>query len=275
MLLLFLTLATAMSGWITAQESEQAARRRMWASREAFYKKPVGELIRDLERDPGWLTVVQRLRVLDDRAAIGPLKLAFEKVSGKLEKQSIAAALLSLGVRDGPYFEFLAKPAVEAVRSGIPFPPLIDERGEPVAKQLSPTFLSWCAERGQEPTKAAQWAAFDLQMDLTSLALARDPRATEIFLEALRAPNLYLVAPSILGLAFLGRKEAIGPIIEAVGRFPPSSRPIQAVPLLLFDDPRAQEFARELVPKGVTRSSALEMYRRMLPLSADLTDRQN
>lgn len=267
-LLLLSALVASVAGWTLAQESEQDAQARMQTSREAFYKKPVEELLKDLEQHPGQLTVVQRLRVLDDKSAIGPLQRAFDRVDGKLEKQSIAAALLSLGVKDGPYFEFLAGPAREAARSDVPFPLRIDGQGDSVQQRLSPVFVVWCTERGLDPSTTAHWATVELQMELASLVFARDPRASEIFLEALDAPNLSVVAPSIMGLAVLGQKETIEPLIRAVLRFPPSSRAVQSIPLLLFDDPRAQAFALGLVPEGITRSSVLEAYGQILPSAA-------
>lgn len=261
---LALTLAFFMLA-IQAQDPVEEARAQGWAAWEAFLGKPVEELVKDLQRDPTDLVVVQRLRMLDDPAAIGPLKKAFDSVQGQHEKWVIASTLLSLGVRDGPYFDFLARAALEAIRSETPSPLDLDDSDWGVSGRFAPGFLVWCRERGLDPGRTAYSATYEVPQPVQLLAWARDPRAGDILLEALDSPNLVIVGNGIAGLAFLGRKDAIEPINRAVGRFSRAMRPLEAAALLLFDDPRAQELARQWIPDEQTRAVHLRHYLQFLP----------
>lgn len=250
---------------VHGQDPVEEAQARMWSQREAFYRKPVEELIKDLERDPGSLTVVQRLRTLNDPVAIAPLKKAFDKVEARFEKLVIASTLLSLGERDGPYFDFLAQAARDAIRSDSPFPLDLDDSDRGVSGQFAPDFLAWCRDRGLDPGQTAHRVLYEEPLSVQVLALALDPRAEAIFLEALQSPNLLIASHGITGLALLGKKAAIEPIERAVRRFSPGMRPRQAAALLLFDDPKAQELARHWIPDEATRSAHLRHYLQLLP----------
>lgn len=264
LLLLTLCVTTVAAGG-TSQQREPESREQRQAGIEAFYKAPVDDLIKGLNRDPSALTVVQRLRILNDPVAIGPLARAFERVDGELEKRIIAATLLSLGVGDGPYFELLAKPAREAARSEMPYPLQPRKKGEPAPSELDPTFLDWCRERGLDPNAMAHQATYEMPTALLGLGYARDPRAKEIFQEGLGSPNPLIVVHSVMGLDLLGQKDSIEPIIRGINRLPPPSRALPATWLLLFDDPTAQEFVRQWIPDEATRSAYLQAYREMIP----------
>lgn len=259
-----LTLAFFMLA-IHAQDPVEEARARMWAEREAFLGKPVEELVKDLERDPTDLVVIQRLRMLDDPAAIGPLKKAFDKAEGQHERWVIASTLLSLGVRDGPYFDFLARAALEAIRSETPFPLDLDDSDRGVSGRFPPDFLDWCRERGVDPGRTAYRALYEVPLPVQALSYARDSRAEDIFLKGLDSPNLIIVAHAITGLALLGRRNAIEPINRAVGRFSRAMRQHEAAALLLIDDPRAWELARRWIPDEETRAARLQFYLQLLP----------
>ncbi len=254
-------------GWHAAQKSEPETHEQSPAQVDEFFREPVEKLIARLERDPTNLPVVQRLRVLNDPAAVPALKKAFESAEPG-SKRAIAAALLSLGARSGPYFDFLAAPAREAARSDMPYPLPLDARDPSVPKQLNPDFLDWCNERGLEPNMMAQRATFDLPVLFLNLAFARDPRADEIFLQAIDSPNPLIVTNSVIGLALLSDRKAIEPIIRAIRLLPSASRPLPATGLLLFDEPVAQEFARQLIPDEAIRQAYLQAYRDMIPKAA-------
>ena len=179
----------------------------------------------------------------------------------------IAGALLSLGESDVLYFDYLAEPAREVAQSDMPFPLLVDERGQLSPRELSPTFVAWCGERQLEPTQTSFLAIYELHLDLMFLALARDIRSSDIFLRALDAPNFYTVNQGITGLALLRQRTSIAPIVRAAERMPVEIRQRPAAALMLFDVPEARELARRFVPDEKRLLAWAESYRQMLPRS--------
>ncbi|HSR68714.1 MAG TPA: hypothetical protein VLU25_12315 [Acidobacteriota bacterium] len=203
--------------------------------------------------------------MLNDAKAIQPLRRAFEKVETKREKQIIAATLLSLGEREARYFDFLAKHALEAIRMDMPFPILLDEEGNIVRKQLDPAFVAWCEERGLDPARTSRRALYDLPGDVMPLTWARDSRATDIFREALAAPNFYIANQGIIGLAILREPDEIQEIVETIRRMPPQFRERAAAALMVFDNAQAHALAREFVPDEERLKAFLEFYQRLVP----------
>lgn len=75
--------------------------------------------------------------------ATGPL--------GIRASQSIAGALIMLGVKDGVYFDEIAKYARDAIDANPPDTYALDSEGNETHNTYNPAFVEWCASRNLEP----------------------------------------------------------------------------------------------------------------------------
>lgn len=174
--------------------------------------KKVARLIERLSKNPNAPILAQKLRVLGDKSAIPALKEAFATAGSTQAKMACAIALVGLGA-DGAYWDFLEKPAVEAVDSGIPFP--LDYRQGAYSKEFSKEFTDWSASKGLPNEVAARLALKVYPMNVMSLAMTGDKRAIPILMKGVKSKNSLIRTHAAKGLAKLKHEPAIDEIYQA------------------------------------------------------------
>jgi hypothetical protein len=192
-----------------------------------------------------------------DRTVVPELNGAFNHVADPEEKGIIASFLLSSGISDSRYFEYLASRARAALEHPVPSPLLFDAQGNLVKGKFNPRYLSWCKKRRIAPDSFAYKALYGPAGEVYSLAASGDPRGFDLLLEALRSDNYVLAAIAAKGLAKIHDSKAIDPLIEACKKAPPDGAEAIAWGLVYFDDPKAQTAAE----KFFVHKSALDAVR--------------
>ncbi len=171
----------------------------------------------------------------------------FALTTNRRLKQRFASVLLSIGVKDNVYFNYLVSAAKAALSSDMPWPTLYDKDGQIVPKTINPAFLKWCKERGLDPRDTFEASYYEIPVPWYYLAGSGDPRAYDLLITGLHSANPMIVAWSATGLAKLQNPAAIEEIIEAYHRAPAETRAEIAETLLYFPDPRAQAAAEEFI----------------------------
>ena len=250
--MLFFCAATASAVDVSSAKTPKT-KPKTWEERDREFKnKSVDELVAMLKANPTQFRVIHRLRKLKDPKATGPLQDAFQVVKEKNKKQAIAAALVSLGVKDDSYWNYLEGFAKQTVEADVPFPIS--------GKERSPEFVEWCKKRGLDPEKTAG-DVMTAQSDILLLGLADDKRAIPLLLQGLKAKNPLVVDAAAMGLARVGYKPAIPQIVDAAKRQSPDMIGHTALYLLLFNDAAAQSAADELI----TDNKSIAFVRAMSP----------
>jgi HEAT repeat protein len=209
-----------------------------------------------LRGDPGAVSLDKQIFALTDEAKI---------------KRRIASILITLGIKDRVYFDYLVQEARKGLENEMPWPSAYDERGR-LNKDITPAFIAWCKEQGIDPNdphyasyRAANpiWLKWCMKRHLNlnnsryaayyeipdgwyDLAAARDPRAYDLLIEGLHSHNLMIAATAAKGLAGLQAPRAIDELIATGRRVPGEARYGIAEALLYFSDPKAQAAAEEL-----------------------------
>jgi len=209
-----------------------------------------------LRGDPGAVSLDKQIFALTDEAKI---------------KRRIASILITLGIKDRVYFNYLVQEARKGLENEMPWPSAYDERGR-LNKDITPAFIAWCKEQGIDPNdphyasyRAANpiWLKWCMKRHLNlnnsryaayyeipdgwyDLAAARDPRAYDLLIEGLHSHNLMIAATAAKGLARLQDPRAIDELIATGRRVPGEARYGIAEALLYFSDPKAQAAAEEL-----------------------------
>lgn len=239
----------AAPGLFFAQEATGQQSSRIKERVQRFKSKGLDDLIADLRKSPDRPGVIHRLRTLGDKKAIPALKEAFEAAKVETARKAAAAALVSLGAKEGQYWEFLAKPASEAVESDMPMPIFLDSDGKPVKGKMSPEFLEWAKAHNQDPRVLAGKALYGFPSDILFLGLANDKRAVPIFRKGLDSPNYMVASRSAQGLAGLGEAGAVEAILGACNSHPKAAAGIIAESLAFFEDKPAHQAAKKYVSK--------------------------
>src|SRR5258708_2271618 len=86
-----------------------------------------------------------------DPGAIANEKKYFVRVQDPKLKQRAASILLSLGVRDRIYFDYLVDAAKKAFNDETPWPTLYDEDGNMNTKATNSVFSEWMKKQGLDP----------------------------------------------------------------------------------------------------------------------------
>ena len=107
-----------------------------------------------------------------------------------MEKAGIASALVSLGVNDAVYWNFLVAHAKPAVESDAPFPMLIDPKTrKAIVTEPPPEFLAWAKKRNVPAKDAAQVQLLSMPGRIIPLAASGDPRGLPVLRQALSSRN--------------------------------------------------------------------------------------
>lgn len=195
----------------------------------------------------------------------------FKLTSDPKIKRRIASILITLGVKDAVYFNYLAAEARKGLNNDMPWPSAYDEHGR-LNQKITPEFTEWCKRQGIDPAdhkyasyRAADpvfldWAMkrhlnlndaryeayYEIPEGWSDLAAARDPRAYDLLIQGLHSHNLMIVADAAKGLARLQDSRAVDELITTGRRVPGEARAGIAEALLYFNDPKAQAAAEEL-----------------------------
>jgi HEAT repeat protein len=196
-----------------------------------------------------------------DSRTIPALKAAFQSRTEKGAKQRIAATLLRLGERAGPYFDFLAGYATEAIEDRTPSFIKYDSSGHSVRGQFSAAFENWCAQNAKDMRAVAAIQIHDYPEDLLMLAQADDPRARDLFRRGLESPNELVVAFSVQGLGRLQDIAALPLIAKALQDLPVDARNAVALQLPWFERPEADGLMERLLPDPKLRDYVTSQIR--------------
>jgi hypothetical protein len=180
-----------------------------------------------------------------DPGAVKNAEKFFALSSDTHKKERVASILLSVGVSDAVYFDYLSSEATKSLNVGIPWPTLYDDHGSLVKDRLNPEFLEWCAKRKLEPLSVFNATYYDVPVPWRYLAAAGDPRSYELLINGLHSTNLMIASFSALGLAKLQDPRAVPEIITALRKAPLETRYTIIEALLYFRDSRAQVVVEE------------------------------
>ena len=195
----------------------------------------------------------------------------FALTSDARVKRRIASILITLGIKDRVYFDYLVHEAQKGLNNEMPWPSAYDEHGR-LNKDATPAFIAWCKKYGLDPKgphfasyRAAnpvwlEWcmkrhlnlnnaryaAYYEIPDGWYDLAAARDPRAYNLLVQGLHSHNLMIAVDAAKGLARLQDPRAVDELIATGRRVPGEARYGIAVALLYFPDPKAQAAAEEL-----------------------------
>ncbi len=178
-------------------------------------------------------------------------------------KERFASILVSIGVKDQTYHDYLVNEARKALDEDMPWPTLYDKSGKTISKTadtLNPAFLKWCEAHHQDPRTSFENAYYKIPVPWYYLAGAGDPRAYDLLLLGLQSKNPMIASSAGRGLAKLQDKRAIDALIAAYHRAPLETRADFAVDLLYIPDSRAQEAAEGLL----NNPAAVADFRKMI-----------
>jgi hypothetical protein len=184
--------------------------------------------------------------------AVPMLEEKFGRTKDALDRGHIASALVRLGDRNDPYWNFLVKEARAAIESGMPDFGGYDPQGNSVPGP-SPEFTAW-AQAHNLSLAAAQDRVRVLGGAVTFLAITRDPRAIPLLRQALSVPSYIMQTQAAYGLVSIPDPGSIPLIIDACKRAPAEARALIATSLVYFDDPEAQSAVDKYVTKDMAKA---------------------
>lgn len=185
--------------------------------------------------------------------AIPALKLQFAGNNDVEKKRRIASALVKLGERDGPYWNFLVIRANQSLQDEPPNPFEFDSNGKAIAKPTE-GLKKW-AESHHMPLGDALMESMKLAGEpIMDLARADDPRAIPILRKALGSKYFFTRVDAARGLAALHDAESVPAIVQACEKSPKEVAGAIAQSLVYFDDPAAQHALESYVPKGTVEA---------------------
>lgn len=192
-----------------------------------------------------------------DPDSVANAKKVFALSDDPERKQRIASILLSIGVKDRVYRDYLEHAAREALADETPWPTQYDDKGQP--QDWSPVFLEWCQKRGLPPWETLKKVYYEISNPWYYLAASGEPSFYDLFIEGLHSHNLMIAGAAAEGLAKLQDPRAIEPLITAGRHTPGEGRGGIRTALLYFSDPRAQAAAEEFFTP--TEKRLLELKR--------------
>ncbi len=155
-------------------------------------------------------------------------------------KAKVANVLLRLGVKDGPYWDFLSEHAHRVLTDPPPTPFAYDENGAAIKTAPSARFVIWANNHKMSLEDAFQYATYEMMATIVFIGSADDPRAIPILKQALALDNILIQAQAAMGLAELNVTDAVPDIVRACAEAPRSEAGTIARSLVYFDTPAAQ-----------------------------------
>ena len=192
--------------------------------------------------------------------AIANSETVFALTKETQRKQRIASILLSIGVKDRVYFDYLTDEARKALAHDhdMPWPLLYGNDWEP--KGANPAMNEWCEKHNLPFWDMYRVSYYEITGAWYFLAAAGDPRTYDLLVKGLHSPNPMIAAMAAHGLAKLQDPRAIEELIATGRKVPVEARGGIAEALLFFPDPKAQAAANEILPDK--EKNLLEVWRR-------------
>lgn len=184
--------------------------------------------------------------------AVADAKKIFALSSDPKIKQRTASILLSIGVRDEMYLNYLVQAAQAAMERERDMPwPILDEKegtvaGRGKAYTFNPQFMDWCHRNAKNPNDEEFAAYYKDPLPWWFLAAAGDPRTFDILIAGLHFQNPMIVAISAKGLAKLQDPRAVDEVIVAARKAPKETREGLVEALVYLPGPKAQAAVKEL-----------------------------
>jgi hypothetical protein len=182
------------------------------------------------------------------------LEIQFERSKDPYTKGKIANALVRLGIKDGPYWEFLVEQARQILQDEPPTPIDYDAKGAARPDQPSKKFVEWANKHHMSVEEAFSKAMFGAAGVIVDLGSSDDARAIPILRQALTSQNQFIEMQAALGLAELHDTESVPTIINACENAPKEAASAIARSLVYFDDPAAQRAVDAYVPKDIAQN---------------------
>lgn len=182
--------------------------------------------------------------------AIPILKKQFESKDDPLTRAKLASALVRLGDKEGPHWDFLVGLATASVNNDAPSFWDFDEKGK-VLPGPSARFVAWAQAKGIPLDVAGEDAMYKLPGPVAMLGETGDPRAIPLLRRALLSRNFMIENEAALGLAEAKDKGSIPLIIQACERAPSDWAAEIGKSLVYFDDTDAQRAVDRYVPADV------------------------
>jgi HEAT repeat protein len=189
--------------------------------------------------------------------AVANAKKIYALTSDPELKQRLASILISIGVKDQIYREYLERAARKALADETPWPTQFNEKNE---KSWDPVFLEWCKKKELNPVTILEKAYYEIPNPWYFLAASGDPAFYDLFIEGLHSHNRMIAGTAAQGLAKLQDVRAIEPLIAAGRQSLAEARFGIGESLLYFSDPKAQAAAEEFI--NTTDKTLLETLRR-------------
>lgn len=194
-----------------------------------------------------------------DPGAVSNAKAIFALTNDTEIKERVASILLSVGIHDEIYFDYLTGEAKKALAHDhdTPLPFLYGEQKLPTG--ANPAFNDWCKAHGVGFWSMEKIYFYQIPVAWYFLGAAADPRSYDLLISGLHSQNLMIVSWAATGLAKLQDPRAI-PELIAVGR-EATGQALSGIvqSLLYFPDPKAQAAAEELLPQK--QKNLLDVYR--------------
>lgn len=184
--------------------------------------------------------------------AVPVLKIQFKRSKDSIIKGKIANALVRLGDKNGPYWDYLVDQVRHILVDGPPTPFSYDSAGNAMPG-ASKKLVEWAKKHNLSVHEANNDAIFEAQASIIELATTSDRRAIPILREALGARNNLVKAAAARGLAALDDTASIPLIIQVCKESPREAASSIAQSLVFFNDPAAQRAVDQYVSKGTAQ----------------------
>lgn len=185
--------------------------------------------------------------------AIPSLKSQFERSKDPIIKGKIANALVRLGEKNGPYWDYLVDQARQVLLDGPPTPFAYDTSGRALTG-ASKKLIEWAKKHDMSVQQASNSAVFDDPAAIAELGSSDDKRAIPILRRALSSKNDFIIIAAAQGLAELNDTNSVPEIIDACENAPKENASLIARSLVYFNDPAAQHAVDEYVPKSTAHN---------------------
>jgi len=184
--------------------------------------------------------------------AIPLLETQFERSKDPIIKEKIANALVRLGKRNGPYWDFMVDRANQVLKDGPPTPFKYDASGKALAEPPQ-NFIEWAKRHRMSLQQALDDATIEAPAAIINLGSSDDERAVPILREALASENDFVKVEAANGLAALHDTASVPDIVEACANAPEQVAASLARSLVYFDDPAAQHAVDTYLPESTAQ----------------------
>jgi hypothetical protein len=221
------------------------------SERAAQLAKAMASLKSGKDFSPYYAEVIHEARAVE---AIPGLQKQFEIKTDPLDKAKIAQVLLSLGVKNDVYWNYLEKLVTPILDSDAPDPaPDYDAQGKHIPGP-SQAFVDWARSHGKSPGEAAESAVYVWPGYVVLLGASGDSRAIPLLQRAFGSPNRMMQTAAAMGLAEMQDVTSIPLIIARCKSAPSEIAAVIAESLAYFDDPEAQKAVDMYVPSGIAKA---------------------